>query len=308
MSTSSADLNLECDSLGKACAAAGLRLDEKSPQALQLAFRRYRGPKVRRNYFERKWLSLRLSAVKRGMVLDSEVDAAFLQGITPLHCPVTLDEFEMDSKAGDSKSSRNPSVDRLVNEGTYAAGNICMLSIRANGAKGAKTFEDVVAVASTGLPKDGLASVEWARLASLMYGAWSVAVRGSDPYRLPLATYPSEKMFSSESQIVQMLLMRHCLADSWPESMSVWLKATVKAGGSPGNFMAFANQLRMAMAEEDYAPTAWLHPEVFDGFVAWYNACSSTISPLLQSFRPKYQAGVDPEAIVKRWRVGTRHV
>jgi hypothetical protein len=308
MSNPGTDFEIEFRSLALACAGAKLRLDEGAPQAFKAAYLSFRGRKTRLGYFERKWLSLRLNAVKRGMVLDPQVDAGFLKEITPAFCPVTMDAFAMASKSSDTKSPNNPSVDRLVNEGVYAAGNICMLSIRANTAKGSKTFEDVAALASTGVPKEGLESVEWARLASLMYGAWSVAVRGADPYLLPLATYPAPRTFTSESQVVQLMLMRHCRDEVWPDSMYVWLNATVEAGGSPDRFMDFAQQLRTAVAEEEYAPTAWLHPGVFDGFEAWYNACKSTISPLLQSFRTKYQAGIDSNAIASRWRVGKRYV
>ena len=295
--------DLECHSLGLACAKAKLRLDEKAPQIFKLAFLGFRGPKVFPSYFERKWLSLRLSAAKRGMVLDPQVDAAFLERITPANCPVTLESF-----ATDLKSQNNPSVDRLVNEGTYAAGNIGIFSIRANRAKGSKTFEEVGALALAGDFRDGLEGVEWMRMATLMYGAWSMAVRGSDPYLLPLATYPGPAMFTSESQNVQLLLMRHCRDEVWPESMNVWVQATVDAGGSAENFMLFAQRLKVAVMQEDYPPSAWLVPGVFDGFVGWYNECRSSVSPLVQAFREKYQAGVDADDIVARWGVGDRYV
>lgn len=301
--TPSAQFDLECQSIGLASAKAKLRLDEKAPQAFKSAFLGYRGPKVFPSYFERKWLSLRLSAVKRGMVLDPQVDAAFLERTTPIRCPVTLELF-----ATDAKSQMNPSVDRLVNEGTYAAGNIGIFSIRANRAKGSKTFEEVGALATAGDFRDGLEGVEWMRMTTLMYGAWSTAVRGSDPYLLPLATYPGPAMFTSESQNVQLLLMRHCRDEVWPESMNVWVQATVDAGGSAENFMLFAQRLKAAVLQEDYPPSAWLVPGVFEGFVGWYNECRSAVSPLVQAFREKYQAGVQADDIVERWRVENRYL
>lgn len=301
--TLTTSFDLECHALGLACAKAKSRLDEKAPQAFKSAFRSFRGPKTFPGYFERKWLSLRLSAVKRGMVLDPEVDAVFLERITPSYCPVTLEPFVTDSK-----SQNNPSVDRLVNEGTYAAGNIGIFSIRANRAKGSKTFEDVGALASAGNFRDGLDGVEWMRMASLMYGAWSMAVRGADPYLLPLATYPGPAMFSSESQNVQLLLLRHCRDEVWPKSMDIWVHATYDAGSSTEEFMLFAQRLKDAVIQEEYPPSAWLVPGVFDGFVDWYNECKSTISPLVQSFREKYQAGINADAIVERWSVGNRYL
>ena len=298
-----ANFNLECQSLGVACAKSKLRLDDKAPQAFKSAYLSFRGPKSFPNYFERKWLSLRLSAVKRGMVLDSKVDSTFLERITPGRCPVTLEPF-----ATDSKSPRNPSVDRLVNEGTYAAGNIGMFSIRANRAKGSKTFEEVATIAASGVSADGLEPIEWMRMATLMYGAWSISVRGCDPYLLPLATYPGPKMFTAQSQNVQWLLMRHCRNEVWPDSMKIWIQATVDAGSSADKFLQFAQLLKAAVDEEEYPPSSWLVPGVFDGFVVWYNECASTITPLMQSFRQKYQSGIDSEAIVEQWSVGGRYV
>lgn len=308
--TTSTEFDLECQALGLACAKANFRLDKKVPPAFKSAFLGYRSQKQKLNYFERKWLSLRLSAVKRGMVLDPQVDALFLERITPSHCPVTLEPLstEQKPKSTELKSKNNPSVDRLVNEGTYAAGNIGIVSVRVNEAKGEMTFEEVGAIATSGDFHKGLEGVEWMRLATLMYGAWSMAVRGADPYLLPLATYPGPAMFTSESQNVQLLLMRHCRDDVWPQSMNVWLQATMDAGGSTEEFMLFAQKLKTAVGQQDYPPSAWLVPGVFDGFVDWYNECKASISPLIQSLREKYQAGIDHEAIVGRWNVGSRYL
>lgn len=301
-STRTLDFELECQTLGLACAKAKQRLVEEAPQAFKTAYLSYRGLRAKPSYFEGKCLSLRLSAIKRGMVLDPQVDAAFLEQVTPSYCPVTLEALVIDGK-----SSANPSVDRLVNEGTYAAGNIGIFSITANQAKGAKTFEEVAAIATQGKAHERLEAVEWMRLASIMYGAWSVAVRKADPFILPLATYPGGLSFTSNSQVVQLMLMRHCGDEVWPDSMNVWIQATVKAGGSQELFMAFAQSLRNAVQEEEYPPSAWLRPDVFDGFVDWYNSCSHAILDLLESTRRKYQAVIDPDAIVARWKVGSRY-
>ena len=192
----------ECRALAVACAKGGLRVDKKCPPAFAQAYKSFRGEKGHLEYFDRKWLSLRLNAVKRGMILDQTVTADFLKLITPSHCPVTLEPFDIDGKSG-----QNPSVDRLVNEGTYAAGNLGILSVRANRAKGEKSFEEVAQLACAGEDAGGLSAVEWARLASLMYGAWSVAVRKKDCYLVPLATLPGRHMFTTTSQVVQQLLL-----------------------------------------------------------------------------------------------------
>lgn len=126
----------------------GLRGRQDAPgrngaRYLQAGVQELPGPKAPiADYFERKWLSLRLSAVKRGMVVHATVTPAFLGRVVPARCPVTLEPFDIDGK-----SPRNPSIDRLVNEVTYLAGNVCALSLRANRAKGERSFEEVARVA-----------------------------------------------------------------------------------------------------------------------------------------------------------------
>ena len=296
------DFELECQTLGLACAKAKYRPVNEAPQAFKEAYKSYRGLRAKPSYFEGKCLNLRLSAIKRGMILDSQVDAAFLEQVTPLYCPVTLETFDIKGK-----SPANPSVDRLVNEGTYAAGNIGIFSVKANQAKGSKTFEEVAEIASKRISDERLQPVEWMRMASIMYGAWSRAVRMADPYIVPLATYPRRRSFTSDSQVVQQLLMLHCRDEVWPNSMNEWIQATAKAGGSQEQFVAFAHNLRSAMQEEEYPPNAWLHADVFDGFVHWYQYCKPAIVSLLEPFKRKYQAGVDADAIVARWKVGSRY-
>ena len=294
-------LDAECEALGRDCAAAKLRLDERAPDSLKNAFRAFRGPKRSpSSYFERKWLSLRLSAVKRRMVLDAEVTPAFLQRITPAVCPVTLQPFDTRGKL-----HSNPSVDRLVNEATYAPGNMGVFSIRANRAKGEKTFEEVAALASAGDSKHGLDGVEWMRLCTLMYGAWSQAVHGGDPYILPLATYPGPAMFCSTSQVVQLLLLRQIARNDWEAATSVW---TQVSNGEKEAFLQFALRLRVAIAGEDYPPSAWLHPGVFEAFSAWYQEHRSSIEAFVETQHDKYQAGTDVGAIIERWRHGVRYL
>lgn len=267
----------ECTSLGLACAQARMRLDDRGPESYQAAFGAYRGPKKFPAYFARKWLSLRLSAVKRGMVVDQTVTPDFLARITDGRCPVTLDAFDIQGK-----SPHNPSVDRLVNEVTYVAGNICVLSMRANRAKDDKTFEDVAALAQAGAPADGLEPLEWMRLASLMYGAWAT-FRQCDPYLLPLAAMPGPRMFMSTSQVVQLLLTRQCqVGANQAESTSLWLEVTREGGGVAPQFLELQTALSETLTEEDYPGNAWLHARVFDAFEAWFNGCRRAVIPFVE--------------------------
>ncbi|MEO8837375.1 MAG: hypothetical protein ABI351_01535 [Herbaspirillum sp.] len=287
----------ECQALGLACAKARMRPDERGPEDYLTAFADYQGPKDFPAYFVRKWLSLRLSAIKRGMVVDQSVTPKFLERVTDGSCPVTLEKIEFNSK-----SPHNPSVDRLVNDVTYMAGNICVLSIRANRAKADKSFEQVAKLAESGQYAEGLEAVEWMRLASLMYGAWSRGVKKSDPYLLPLAAMPGPSMFSSTSQVVQLLLTRHCTSIQGQDALGYWLALTKEADGNTSQFEAFFSHLEAAIQAEPHAGNAWLHGDVFQEFVEWYRRCQSSVVPAVETLLRRNQLRDDAGVTNLPWQ------
>lgn len=291
----------EAAAVGKACAAAGLRLDERASAEFGAAFRAYKGRRRGADYFEKKWLGLRLNALKRGFILDGAVKPQLLREITGTHCPVSLEAFSFSGQ-----NSANPSVDRLYNAGTYAVANLAVFAQRVNRAKGDKSFHEVLALASDGQDGAGLTAIEWARLASLMYGAWNAFNGDRDPYLIPLSTYPGPRTFTTQSQFVQLLLLRACLDARWPESLGVWLGTTQAAGQHDDCLLGFAARLREGGEAVPYAPTAWLDPSSFEGFVAWYRACRSSIDALMDGLRAKYQRDVTAELMTERWAVGAR--
>lgn len=273
------DFDVECEDLGRLCASAKMRLDERAPKSFQDAFRSYVGIRKVPSYFERKWLSLRLSAVKRGMVVDESVTPSFLQHIFDGRCPVTLELLDVAER-----SSKNPSVDRLVNELGYIAGNICMLSMRANRAKGDRTFEEVADHAQAGVFAAGLAPMEWMRLTSLMYGAWARAYKRADPWLMPLAAIPGRGLFMSTSQAVQLFLMRGLGPDGQLEEADArWIELTVNDGCGGGHYRQLRALLDDAMAHEEDPCMAWLHEEVFSSFERWYVASKVHITTAMES-------------------------
>lgn len=293
----------ECRALGETCAAAKLRLDKRGPDVYRNAFASYRGPKRFPPYFERKWLSLRLSAVKRGMVVDASVTPAFLARITDGRCPVTLEPLDTQGK-----STENPSVDRLVNEVTYLAGNVCVLSLRANRAKGELSFEQVARLAQAGESNAGLAPIEWMRMASLMYGAWSRAYKQSDPYLLPLAAIPGPGMFMSTSQVVQLLLTRHFSTGSdHVVAADRWLEMTRSSGCRDEVFISLKDLLASALAEEDHAGDAWLHGDVFEAFVRWYRACQDAVIVEVETLLLQHQERQGSPVTSRNWPTSKRY-
>jgi hypothetical protein len=301
--TSPTEYARECELLGRQSAAAKLRLDSRGPDGYRKAFAGYHGTRAFPSYFERKWLSLRLSAVKRGMVVDRTVTPRFLERVTDGRCPVTLQPLSKDGKSPD-----NPSVDRLVNEVTYRAGNICVLSLRANHAKGERSFEEVAQLAHAGELHAGLEPVEWMRLASLMYGAWARAHKRADPYLLPLAALPGPGMFSSTSQVVQLLLTRqYGDANGAAAATAFWLQCTRDSRCQDAAFLKFSETLGRALSEEGHPGNAWLRSDVFDAFVAWYTACSGVVIPLVEELLHKHQTDRADAVATLQWPATSRY-
>lgn len=296
------DFDLECVELGRLSAAAKLRLDPRGPEAYQKAFAAYRGPKSPRPYIERKWLSLRLGAVKRGMVVDASVTPAFLQGICVSECPVTREPVDVGGP-----TEQRPTLDRLVNEVGYRAGNICMLSRRANLAKAEFGFEEVLQIAVKAEPFRGLDAKEWARLASLMYGAWAHAYKKADPYLIPLSAIPGEGMFMSTSQVVQLLLLRHFgVGGPRKKATATWLRMTRASGATDGLFLDLRDALTAALSDAARPADAWTQPQVFDAFVHWYRICQLEVAPEVEALLAVHQAKLGDENAFADWQPNLR--
>lgn len=117
------------------------------------------------SWYRSKWMNLRLSALKRNRILAREVTPDYLSKIYVARCPVTRVELTRGTGA-----PTDASIERMNNSGGYAPGNLCVMSIQANQAKGAKTFRQVLQTALTIKPEEtisGLTNSQWARLACL---------------------------------------------------------------------------------------------------------------------------------------------
>ncbi|MDR5784419.1 hypothetical protein QCE63_33920 [Caballeronia sp. LZ065] len=166
----------------------GRVLDASSSEQSALAGYRagrehFRIPQHRPDRFVSKWLQLRLNAFRRRRILDAEVTPAYLRRIDCATCPITL--ISMTHAA---LSESDWSVDRINNDGAYAPGNLMMMCVKANRAKGAKGYREVIQLASGSAQgaEPGLSRHEWARLACVMVGAANLP--GAIPTLLPLLT------------------------------------------------------------------------------------------------------------------------
>jgi hypothetical protein len=88
----------------------------------------------------RKWLQLRLHAWLRGRSVELvQVTPNYLQQIDVSHCPITRMRLSSATLA-----VSDASVDRVRNDAGYAAGNLAVMSTRANHAKAACGFRDAL--------------------------------------------------------------------------------------------------------------------------------------------------------------------
>jgi len=139
----------------------------------------------------RLWLALRLHAWQRGRAFElAEVTPHYLGQIEVLTCPITrraLVQAEM-------------SVDRVCDHAGYAAGNLAMMSARANRAKAALGWEDALQRAQQARADDsieggcidGLDAAAWSRLAVLM--SFVTPLSHAQAARLPLHVLPPNRL------------------------------------------------------------------------------------------------------------------
>ncbi|OYU43168.1 MAG: hypothetical protein CFE44_19880, partial [Burkholderiales bacterium PBB4] len=154
----------------------------------------------------RKWLQLRLGAWMRGKSFDLEgVTPNFLEQIESEVCPIM--GLTLTRGTG---TLTDASVDRVNNQAGYAAGNLAVMSVRANRAKAAYDWRDaaefVRQIERGQLGEiDGLTARQWARLAALM--SFCTPLSHSEAANLPLLVLPPPRLqLLNPVQVVQATL------------------------------------------------------------------------------------------------------
>lgn len=165
----------------------------------------------------RKWLQLRLHAWLRGRSVELfQVTPRYLQQIDVDHCPVTRIALSA-STLQDSDAS----VDRVRNDAGYAAGNLAVMSTRANQAKGAHAFADAMRVVRQledrpVLEVGGLGAAAWRRIAVLC--SFVEPMSHADACTLPLLVLPPKRLYLfNPVQALQTVISRQLMAPGWAE-------------------------------------------------------------------------------------------
>ena len=177
----------------------------------------------------RKWLQLRLNAWRRGRTFEGvQVTPNYLRQIDVEHCPIT--RVALTHGSGQPSDA---SVDRVRNDGGYAAGNLAVMSARANAAKGRCGFDEALASmrlaeaqapgATGGLApaapaaRDelcGLAAADWARIAVLC--SFVTNLPHEQAAGLPLLVLPPNRLrLFNPIQALQALVTRQLDRPGW---------------------------------------------------------------------------------------------
>jgi hypothetical protein len=168
----------------------------------------------------RKWLQLRLHAWLRGRSVELvQVTPNYLQQIDVSHCPVTRSELSVATLG-----ATDASIDRVRNDAGYAAGNLAVLSTKANQAKGAHGFRSALRrmqqVEVEHLPGlDGLTVSQWARVAVLC--SFVEPLSHDEAAALPLLVLPPNRLrLFNPVQALQAFVSQQLLTPGWSQRVS----------------------------------------------------------------------------------------
>lgn len=113
---------------------------------------------IRADRYYLKWLQIRYGALKRNRLFDETITPEVIAKIDVDVCPITLKPLT-HSTGLDSDWS----IERVSNGTGYTLGNVIVVSTRANKAKGAMTYEDVLEACYADDSTNGLTPTEWMR-------------------------------------------------------------------------------------------------------------------------------------------------
>lgn len=183
----------------------------------------------------RKWLQLRLHAWLRGRSVELvQVTPNYLQQIEVSHCPISRAPL-----SGATLGVTDASIDRVRHDAGYAAGNLVVMSRRANHAKGSNGYRAALkivakldaerstaaAAAAPGAPVAagfaGLNSLEWSRLAVLC--SFVEALPHQEAAALPLLVLPPNRLrLFNPVQVLQAFVSRQFLTPGWSQRLSAF--------------------------------------------------------------------------------------
>ncbi|MEZ2354502.1 hypothetical protein [Caballeronia sp. RCC_10] len=244
-------------------------------------------------------MQLRLNAFRRRRFLDQEVTPAYLKKIDCAMCPITLIAMTHAALA-----ESDWSVDTINNDGAYAPGTLMVMCVKANRAKGAKDFREVVELASVSAHGAvlGLSQSEWARLACVMAGAANMT--GARPL-LPLLTrLPEDSRAPLYFVFQQMLLFSARLARERNRVMKVLCRLHPSSERS-ALLRCAVERLAMNIRDAAYPYDALFDEGVQRAMRSWFTTVPAASVPGLLQLCSQYGAGRCEPAPPAAWALET---
>jgi hypothetical protein len=168
----------------------------------------------------RKWLQLRLHAWLRGRSVElMQVTPNYLQQIDTTHCPIT--RIALSSA---TLEATDASIDRIRNDAGYAAGNLAVMSTKANHAKAANGFRDAQLLAQQIEAEQlngigGLTADQWSRVAVLC--SFVEKLPHEEACALPLLVLPPNRVrLFNPAQSLQAFVSLQMLKPGWSQRIS----------------------------------------------------------------------------------------
>ncbi|MBV8504185.1 MAG: hypothetical protein JO006_20985 [Paucibacter sp.] len=169
-----------------------------------------------------RWLALRLFAWARGRSFeDVQLTPLYLQQIAVTHCPITRELL------GDATLS----IDRVRDDAGYAAGNLAVMSQRANQAKGRLCMAQALERAEREQASEGLTPAQWRRVAIL--ASFVTELPHEQASALPLAVLPPNRLrLFNPIQALQTLVTRQFMTAGWSQRLAR-LQALLPSAAQP---------------------------------------------------------------------------
>ncbi len=192
--------------------------------------------------YTRQWLQLRLDAWQRALAFEPmTVTPNHLRQIDVARCPVTREPLAQGTGQPDDAA-----VTRLCDSAGYAAGNLAVLSTRAQRAMAGRDWQDAMSMsaradgANDGLA-DGLDAAQWQRLAVLM--SFVTPLPHTRAARLPLCVQPPNRLrLLNPAQGLQAMITHSLGEPGWCRDMQA-LAVRLPDAGLRHDFNLFVSAL-----------------------------------------------------------------
>lgn len=221
------------------------------------------------NRYQRKWLQIRLGALRRQRQVAARVTPAMLKQIDVEECPVMRCRLTHGSHA-----PTDWSIDRLNNDGAYAPHNLAVISTHANLAKANRSYEEIFSLSELTHDTDGLSPLQWLRLAVLMLGP-CFATRPQAAPAIPLVAPIPKLTVRLGTQQIQYACTVNAGRLAGRNQLLKQFSGCCGTEAAQWRLAQFLDVLHQSLKTAMLPWDAWLIPQVMAAFDAWRYALST---------------------------------